>query len=56
MLDRKGIFMNPKKLYRLFTEKKLGVMRRKGRKPAHGRLHKPTTKNMKIRPEDSGYE
>lgn len=36
MLERKGIFMNHKKLYRLYTEEKLGVRRRRGRKRARG--------------------
>lgn len=36
MLERKGMFMNHKKLYRLYTEEKLGVRRRRGRKRARG--------------------
>ena len=36
MLERKGMIMNHKKLYRLYTEEKLGVRRRKGRKRARG--------------------
>lgn len=36
MLERKGMIMNHKKLYRLYTEEKLGVRRRRGRKPARG--------------------
>ena len=36
MLERKGIFTNHKKLYRLYTEEKLGVRRRRGRKRARG--------------------
>ena len=36
MLERKGMTMNHKKLYRLHTEEKLGVRRRRGRKRARG--------------------
>ena len=36
MLKRKGMTMNHKKLYRLYTEEKLGVRRRRGRKRARG--------------------
>jgi putative transposase len=36
LLERKGMFMNHKKLYRLYTDEKLGVRRRKGRKRARG--------------------
>ena len=36
MLERKGIIRNHKKLYRLHTEEKLGVRRRRGRKRARG--------------------
>jgi putative transposase len=36
MLERKGMIMNHKKLYRLYTEQKLGVRRRRGRKRARG--------------------
>lgn len=36
MLERKGYVMNYKKLYRLYTEEKLGVRRRRGRKRARG--------------------
>lgn len=36
MLEREGYFMNHKKLYRLYTEEKLGVRRRRGRKRARG--------------------
>ena len=36
LLERKGMIMNHKKLYRLYTEKKLGVRRRRGRKRARG--------------------
>jgi putative transposase len=36
LLERKGIIMNHKKLYRLYTEEKLGVRRRRGRKHARG--------------------
>jgi len=36
MLERKGIIMNHKKLYRLYTEEKLGVRRRRGRERARG--------------------
>ncbi|QFT71774.1 IS2 transposase TnpB [Ruegeria sp. THAF33] len=36
MLERKGMIMNHKKLYRLYTEEKLGVRRRRGRKRARG--------------------
>ena len=36
LLERKGMFMNHKKLYRLYTEGKLGIRRRRGRKRAHG--------------------
>ena len=35
-LARKGMIMNHKKLYRLSTEEKLGVRRRRGRKRARG--------------------
>ena len=34
LLERKGMIMNHKKLYRLYTEEKLGVRRRRGRKRA----------------------
>jgi putative transposase len=36
MLERKGMTMNHKKLYRLYTEERLGVRRRRGRKRARG--------------------
>ena len=36
MLEREGIKMNPKKLYRLYTEERLTVRKRKGRKRAMG--------------------
>ena len=36
MLERKGMIMNHKKLYRLYTEEKLGVWRRGGRKRTRG--------------------
>ncbi|MCG7495009.1 IS3 family transposase [Thalassobius sp. Cn5-15] len=36
MLERKGLIMNHKKLYRLYTEEKLGVRRRRGRKRGRG--------------------
>ena len=36
LLERKGMIMNHKKLYRLYTEEKLGVRRRGGRKRACG--------------------
>jgi putative transposase len=36
MLEREGYTMNHKKLYRLYTEEKLGVRRRRGRKRARG--------------------
>ena len=36
LLERKGMTMNHKKLYRLYTEEKLGVKRRWGRKRARG--------------------
>ena len=36
MLERKGMIMNHKKLYRLYTEERLGVRRRRGRKRARG--------------------
>ena len=36
LLERKGMFMNHKKLYRLYTDEKLGVRRRRGRKRARG--------------------
>lgn len=36
LLERKGMVMNHKKLYRLYTEEKLGVRRRRGRKRARG--------------------
>ncbi len=36
LLERKGMTMNHKKLYRLYTEEKLGVRRRRGRKRARG--------------------
>ena len=32
LLERKGMIMNHKMLYRLYTEEKLGVWRRRGRK------------------------
>jgi hypothetical protein len=34
LLERKGMIMNHKKLYRLYTDEKLGVKRRRGRKRA----------------------
>lgn len=36
MLEREGYVMNHKKLYRLYTEEKLSVRRRRGRKRARG--------------------
>ena len=36
LLERKGMIMNHKKLYRLYSEEKLGVRRRRGRKRARG--------------------
>ena len=36
LLERKGIIMNHKKLYRIYCEEKLGVKRRRGRKRARG--------------------
>ena len=36
LLKRKGMIMNHKKLYRLYTEERLGVRRRRGRKRARG--------------------
>jgi putative transposase len=36
LLERKGMIMNHRKLYRLYTEEKLGVRRRRGRKRARG--------------------
>ena len=36
LLERKGMIVNHKKLYRLYTEEKLGVRRRRGRKRARG--------------------
>ena len=36
MLERKGVIMNHKKLYRLYTDENLGVKRRRGRKRARG--------------------
>ena len=36
MLERKGMLMNPKKLYRLYREEGLSVRRRRGRKRARG--------------------
>ncbi|WP_120222877.1 IS3 family transposase [Sulfitobacter guttiformis] len=36
LLERKGMIMNHKKLYRLYTDEKLGVRRRRGRKRARG--------------------
>ncbi|GAA6174585.1 hypothetical protein NBRC116593_05040 [Sulfitobacter pacificus] len=36
LLERKGMIMTHKKLYRLYTEEKLGVRRRRGRKQARG--------------------
>lgn len=36
LLERKGMIINHKKLYRLYTEEKLGVRRRRGRKRARG--------------------
>jgi putative transposase len=36
LLERKGMIMNHKKLYRLYTEERLGVRRRRGRKRARG--------------------
>ena len=36
LLERKGMAMNHKKLYRLYREEGLSVKRRRGRKRAHG--------------------
>ncbi len=36
MLERKGMVMNAKKLYRIYREEGLGVRRRRGRKRARG--------------------
>jgi putative transposase len=36
LLERKGMIMNHKKLYRLYCEERLGVKRRRGRKRARG--------------------
>jgi putative transposase len=36
LLERKGMIMNHKKLYRLYTDEKLSVRRRRGRKRARG--------------------
>ena len=36
LLERKGMIMNHKKLYRIYTEEELGVRRRRGRKRARG--------------------
>jgi hypothetical protein len=36
MLERKGMIMNHKKLYRLYSEEKLGVRRRRGRQRSRG--------------------
>ena len=36
LLERKGMFMNHKNQYRLYTEEKLCVRRRRGRKRARG--------------------
>ena len=36
LLERKGMIMNHKKLYRIYTEETLGVRRRRGRKRARG--------------------
>ena len=36
MLERKGMFMNHKKLYRLYTDERLGVRRRRDRKRVRG--------------------
>ena len=36
LLERKGMFMNHKKLYHIYTEEKLSVRRRGGRKRARG--------------------
>ncbi|GAB5434590.1 MAG: hypothetical protein EpisKO_39600 [Epibacterium sp.] len=35
-LERNGMIMNHKELYRLYTKEKLGVRRRRGRKRARG--------------------
>jgi putative transposase len=43
LLERKGMTMNHKKLYRLYTEEKLGVRRRRGRKRARGSRTPPLT-------------
>jgi putative transposase len=36
LLERKGMIINHKKLYRLYTEEELGVRRRRGRKRVRG--------------------
>jgi putative transposase len=36
LLERKGMIMNHKKLYRLYCDERLGVKRRRGRKRARG--------------------
>jgi putative transposase len=51
LLERKGMIMNHKKLYRLYTEEKLGVRRRRGRKRARGsRTPMPVALHPGVRP------
>jgi hypothetical protein len=51
LLERKGMIMNHKKLYRLYTEEKLGVRRRRGRKRARGsRTPMPVALRPGVRP------
>lgn len=40
LLERRGLLMNPKKLYRLYREEGLSVRRRRGRKRARGTAHR----------------
>ena len=41
LLERKGMIMNPKKRYRLYSEEGLSVKRRRGRKRARGHKAEP---------------
>jgi hypothetical protein len=66
LLERKGMIMNHKKLYRLYREEGLSVKRRRGRKrperlsnlraSSRARLSKPEPMIIKIKPADSRYE
>lgn len=47
MLERKGMIMNEKKLYRIYREEGLSVRRRRGRKRARGSRHQCLRSNQR---------